>query len=382
MDKSRSMNYGFGSAEGRQGGGERAGLSVETAELRELDGNRSFLQSGFWASFRRQLGWRPRAFRCRYRDAAFLLLVLVRPLGAGFSLAYVPHGPEVPDPRQGREKLLLDLAGALRPRLRGCVFLRFDLPWGKTGAGELPGRLEASKGLYKAPMDIQPPSTVLIDLGGDEQDLLARMKSKTRYNIRLAARKGVQVSAAGDLAPGMDSADSLRRAVTEWYRLYVETARRDRITLHSESYYRKLFDLAAGYGTGAPELHLLVARHQGELLGGIIVALRGERSWYLYGASSSRKRNLMPAYALQWQAIRLARQRGCRQYDLFGIPADDDPAQPMHGLYRFKTGFGGTILNRLGCYDVPFRLRLYRAYRLAEAVRTFYFRRWRKRPRR
>ena len=97
------------------------------------------------------------------------------------------------------------------------------------------------------------------------------------------------------------------------------------------------------------------------------------------GSSADRKRNLMPSYALQWQAMRLARDSGCRSYDLFGIPPRDDAAHPMHGLYRFKTGFGGTIFNRLGCWDVALRPLLYGAYRIAESLRGAYFRRWRKR---
>ena len=87
----------------------------------------------------------------------------------------------------------------------------------------------------------------------------------------------------------------------------------------------------------------------------------------------------MPSYGLQWRAIRLARQRGCSFYDLFGIPPDADPRHPMHGLFRFKTGFGGRVVNRLGCYDVSWRPLAYRLYSGAEALRRAYYRGWRKR---
>ena len=177
----------------------------------------------------------------------------------------------------------------------------------------------------------------------------------------------------------MAEPETLDSALSEWYRLYQQTARRDRITLHSQDYYKTLFALAGSYGKGAPELYLLSARHEGQLLAGIIVAVKGEGAWYLYGASSDRKRNLMPSYGLQWRAIQLARQRCCRFYDLFGIPPSDDPKHPMHGLFRFKTGFGGRVVNRAGCYDVPLRPVLYRLYRGAERLRSAYYRRWRKR---
>jgi lipid II:glycine glycyltransferase (peptidoglycan interpeptide bridge formation enzyme) len=358
-------------------------VEIQEVDLRELDGSRSLLQSGFWGAFREKLGWRARAFRCAYRGREFRLLILVRRLGPGMELAYVPHGPELDEPVIEPERFLLDLAEALRPHLGRCLFLRFDLPWVAEGPGNQPELLNSSRGLRKAPMDVQPPSTVILDLTIGEEQLLAAMKSKTRYNIRLAAKKGVEVSVVRS-QPGQANAAAqeqkkLESTLGQWYRLYQETARRDRITLHGEQYYRTLFALAACYGEGAPELYLLTARHAGELLAGIIVAVRGEGAWYLYGASSDRKRNLMPSYALQWWAIQLARGRGCRFYDLFGIPPGEDPQHPMHGLFRFKTGFGGRVVNRPGCYDVPLRPLLYRLYRVAESLRGAYYHRWRKR---
>jgi lipid II:glycine glycyltransferase (peptidoglycan interpeptide bridge formation enzyme) len=375
--------------------GAEPAVRVEPAGLEALSVGGSLLQSRFWAEFRRQLGWEPRAFACRSGGCDFSLLVLLRPLPLGQRLAYAPHGPEVPSPEQENGRLLAALASALRPQLAGCLFLRYDLPWalrpeaeaglhaGGVGAAGLPrGGLRAAglhaAGLRKAPMDIQPPDTVVLDLGYEEESLLAAMKAKTRYNIGLAAKKGVRVEEGG-------AAD-----LPAWYELYRETARRDRITLHDFDYYRRQFESAresgrqggpaAGQEPGSPpELKLLLARHEGDLLAGIIVALHGRAATYLYGASSDAKRNLMPAYALQWEAIRLARRRGCLTYDLFGIPPSPDPAHPMHGLYRFKTGFGGRIVNRPGCWDFPYRRVGYAVYAAAERGRSWYYRRFRKR---
>ena len=245
-------------------------------------------------------------------------------------------------------------------------------------------------GLHKAPMDIQPPSTVILELGYEEEALLAAMKPKTRYNIKLAEKKGVRVE------------EGSSEDLPAWYELYRQTARRDRITLHAFDYYRLQFDIARG-GPGAaeqepgvepamepgrkpgeepgsyPQLKLLLARHEGELLAGVIVALHGQQATYLYGASSDSKRNLMPAYALQWEAMRLARRAGCRTYDLFGIPPAPDSPHPMQGLYRFKTGFGGRIVNRPGCWDYPYLRAGYAAYAVAERARAWYYRRFRKR---
>ena len=355
--------------------------------IEELPGTSNLLQSAYWGRLKAQFGQRPLGFVLKRGYADYPLLVLIRPLFGGYSLAYVPHGPDVPeltapaaDPPGDPEalwsaaaRLLEALAAKLAPYLpRRCVFLRFDPPGPDVGGPGVSGLLR------KAVEDIQPPSTVLVDLTGDPDALLSRMKSKTRYNIRLASKKGVTVemSPAGE---GGVPAD-----LDRWYDLYRETAERDKIAVHSREYYRKQFRTAAEpHASSAPEkspdLVLLLARHEGELLAGNIISAFGPRGTYLYGASSNRKRNLMPTYALQWAGMEWARERGCSEYDLFGIPPAEDPKHPMHGLYRFKTGFGGNILHRPGCWDYPLKRGMYDLFRRAEATRRFYYKRLRKR---
>ena len=170
------------------------------------------------------------------------------------------------------------------------------------------------------------------------------MKSKTRYNIRLAQRRGVTVAVAG-------AAEAIGEPLAGWYRLYRSTAERHRITAHSAGYFATLFELAAA--VAAPELFLLSAHYRGELVGGIIVSVCGRMARYLYGASAPRQREAMANYALQWAALQLARARCCRVYDLYGIPPAADPEHPWFGLYRFKTGFGGDIVHRWGAGTTP-----------------------------
>jgi lipid II:glycine glycyltransferase (peptidoglycan interpeptide bridge formation enzyme) len=197
------------------------------------------------------------------------------------------------------------------------------------------------------------------------------MKAKWRYNIRLAAKKGVLVEEAGPAA------------ISEFYELYRATSARDRIALHPESYYSRLFSLAAERREaglqGTPELRLWIARHEGRALASIVTLFRGDKAVYLYGASSDEKRNLMPAYALQWAAMAAAKAAGCAQYDLFGISPSDDPSHPMAGLYRFKTGFGGEIAHRAGSWDYPLRPAAYACFRLAEGARSWWFKDFKKR---
>ncbi len=241
--------------------------------------------------------------------------------------------------------------------------VRFDLPWER--AGEEPSARANGRGVRRAPLDVQPPNTVLVDLAPQPDVILAAMKPKTRYNIRLAIKKGVKVR---DAEPGEFDA---------WYELYRETGRRDRIAIHSAAYYREL--LEAGYPGERPVIRLLLATHEGDLLAGNIVAFWKNTATYLYGASSGLKRSLMPTYALQWEAISRARELGCARYDLFGIPARPSPAEPMYGLYQFKTGFSPVLLERWGSWDAPFRPGLYQLYRWAESARGFYFRKLKKR---
>ncbi|HKK65709.1 MAG TPA: peptidoglycan bridge formation glycyltransferase FemA/FemB family protein [Clostridia bacterium] len=330
---------------------------IQPVESKDLPKDSNFLQSALWGAFKTRFGWQELAFSVQGEP----LLVLVRRLPGGVSLAYVPHPLSALTPE--RRSLLGELADDLPKYLpAGTLAVRYDLAW------ELPMQLKewGIPRARKAAMDIQPPSTVILSLEAEEEQLLQAMKRKTRYNIRLAARKGVETT----LEP-----DSF---LQEWYELYRETAERDQIEIHSYDYYRSLLELSRAQGADGPQLHLVSARHEGDLLAGIIVGIYGRRATYMYGASSNRKRNLMASYAVQWEAIRLAKNSGCVEYDLFGIPPADDPEHPMHGLYRFKIGFGGRVVHRPGTYDVPISPIRYALFRQVEKARNFYFKKLKK----
>jgi lipid II:glycine glycyltransferase (peptidoglycan interpeptide bridge formation enzyme) len=134
-------------------------------------------------------------------------------------------------------------------------------------------------------------------------------------------------------------------------------------------YYRGLFTHVKEYQGRCPTLHLYTAKHAGDTLAAIVVLVRGAEATYLYGASSDRDRNFMAPYTLQWQAMQDAKAAGCTRYDLFGIAPDDNPAHPLSGLYRFKTGFGGTIIHRPGCYDYAYHPVVTSLFAAAESFR-------------
>lgn len=341
---------------------------IEKASLASLNANEHLLQSEFWARLKGQFGWTPFPVKIVYNNSSFSMLILLRNFGFGLHIGYVPMGPPISEPGAGKEELLISIAEECKQLFpHNITFVRFDLPWGRYGKDTYPDSLTPGRVIVKAQADIQPRHTVILRIDRPDDDILASMKHKTRYNIRLSGRKGVKVRESG--------AENL----SEWYDLYRETAVRDRIALHSPEYYSSFFHLAKEFTHQKISVKLLTARVEGELVAGIIIAIKGETAWYMYGASSNKKRNCMPNHALQWEAIRLARQAGCRFYDFFGIPKGDDPRDPMHGLYRFKTGFGGDFFHRYGSYDVILNPLYYRGYTIAEKARTFYFKKVKKR---
>jgi len=332
---------------------------ITAVELSVCEGADSFLQSDLWGRFKSRFGWEAKAFSVDWNQGgARPLLALSRRIAPLLSMTYIPWGPELPadfpnDPNL-RAQASDELARALQPFLNS-TFIRFDLPWFDIGGGKptLPtGRFR------RAGADIQPPDTVLVDLTPPLDEILTAMKPKCRYNIGLAEKRGVVISEQDD-------------NIEVFYLLLKETALRDGIAVHNIEYYRALFEESRNKNsqTVPTQLRLYIARHENDDLAGIVTLFRGKQATYLYGASSNIKRNLMAPYALQWKAMRDAKAYGCTVYDLFGIPPDESPGHPMAGLYRFKTGFGGSIVHRPGSWDYPYKPVPHALFKNAESLR-------------
>lgn len=319
--------------------------------------------------------------------------VLVRTFRAGpfsVSLAYIPMAPapdfRVRTPTAGKDlayiKQLAYFTEEIRfllPKRTLCA--RYDLPLDFATVAERDG-YNASVGdmaavsrtdIRKSRVDVQPPDSVLLDITRSEEELLAAMKSKWRYNVRYAQKHGVTVRAVTADSPGF------ARDLDSFYALYQTTAARDGIGIHPLGYYRDLLERGAASG-GTANVTLYVASHEGDDLAAIITLCAGEEAVYLYGCSGNEKRNLMPNYLVQWTAICDAKRFGCTVYDFYGIPPTDDPAHPMHGLYLFKTGWGGAEVHRPGSYDIPLS-RWYALYVACERARAFWHKRVMKRLR-
>ena len=351
-------------------------MDLAPADLETCNSSAGFLQSGFWGSFKARFGWNARSFNLEWQGGRRPLLVIRRRLGPGISFAYVPWGPELPDgfpvDQVARNAALLELAASLKAFLpKSTAFIRFDPPWYTEGA-ETPAP-DLGPPFVRAASNVQAPDTVLVNLEGSRDAILGRMKNKWRYNSRLALKRGVIIRRPDE--EGLDV----------FYSLLKETSRRDHISIHHFNYYKTLFSHAREYRTMSqqkamnwnfeshttliPNLHLYTAEYEGEALAAIVVLFRGREAVYLYGASSNSKRNLMAPYALQVRAMMDAKEEGCTEYDLFGIPPREDPLHPMAGLYRFKTGFGGLIVHRPGSWDYAYRPLAMKLFYFMESLR-------------
>jgi lipid II:glycine glycyltransferase (peptidoglycan interpeptide bridge formation enzyme) len=222
-----------------------------------------------------------------------------------------------------------------------------------------PQRREALRelGFRPAPFSaVQPRRTLVVDITPEEDEILMAMKSKTRYNIRLAGRKGVEVRAG-------EAQD-----IPIFNRLLAATAERADFGIHSPDYYERAYRLFAPRGWA----RLLLAEVEGQAVAGLMVFALPPRSWYFYGASIDAHREKMPTYLLQWEAIRWAKSRGCETYDLWGVPDEDretledqfmERSDGLWGVYRFKRGFGGDLKRTVGSWDrvlAPMRYKLYK----------------------
>jgi lipid II:glycine glycyltransferase (peptidoglycan interpeptide bridge formation enzyme) len=272
------------------------------------------------------------------RGAMQLFVNQVKPLRS--TILYVPRGPAL---AEKSARLLGPLLDAAR---------RVGLDHRSIGIRLEPGLPKCSEGIGNLLRDFdfhpsfppsQPRSSWVLDICPDEDELLATMKQKTRYNIRLALRRGVTVSEAGQ-------AD-----FDEFYELYRVTAYRDDFFVHPKQVYARMFDLFRSAGV----FSMLFARKEGVLIAAITLVRVGNTCWYLHGASSNEHRNVMATYLLQWEGIRCAKEWGCRVYDFRAVPDILREDQDMYGVYRFKEGFGGHQLTTMDTFAQPYRPGLF-----------------------
>ncbi len=303
------------------------------------------LQSFEWGEFKARYGWRPTRLLFeedgQVRAVASVLCRQLPPFP--LCVMYVPKGPLLD---YSDSQLLNCVLASLEKlaRARRAIFIKID-PDVRLEEGRVIEALWA-RGWRPSSEQIQFRNTILIDLRQSEDELLAGMKAKTRYNVRLAARRGVKVrtGSLGDLVL--------------FYQMYTETSRRDGFIIRPFSYYHDIWGAFIGAGLA----RLFLAEYEGEPLAGLIAFRFGQRAWYMYGASTEKHRHRMPNHLLQWEAMCWAKSEGCTVYDLWGAPDVLSEDDPLWGVYRFKEGFGGQFVRHIGAYDYPVSRPLYWLY--------------------
>jgi len=297
------------------------------------------LQSWGWGAVQASAGWRAHRLWVEGADGPLPVLALVSARGParlpGLRRIYVPRGPALgPDDIEGY-RAVAGVLGSLARRT-GAVRVDVEVPW---EAGAVPADHPWRAGIACDPR--QPWVTSIVDLAGSVEDRLGRCHPKTRYNIRLAERRGVTVTTRRDLS-----------ALVACVRA---TARRQGIHLPGAAH---LAAVTAALGPGA---QTLVADVDGEVVAAILLGVFANEAIYLYGGATGRHRELMPNYLLHWSAMELAVRMGCGRYDLWGMPPTADPSHPWHGLRQFKLGFGGRTVTLAGSRSLllsPLRARL------------------------
>lgn len=237
---------------------------------------------------------------------------------------------------------------------RRAIFLKFE-PNEKEGV-KVPNTLVAGDPLFTK-------YSFVLDIGVSEEKILERMNQKTRYNIRLAAKKGVEVIE-----------DKSESGFEDYWRLTEETTRRQNFYAHTKSYHKKMWETMVSRGTG----RLLKAVYQGKVLvTWILFSLNGVL-YYPYGASSSENREVMASNLMMWEAIRLGKKMGCKEFDLWGsLGEEPDKSDKWYGFHKFKQGYGGKLVEFVGSYDMVISPALYKIYKVANWFRWRVLKKWR-----
>ena len=329
-----------------------------------------FLQTYEWGQVKAKYGWVP-YYAIWSADGKFTVsqstdnwsldtgnyiaatLILKRTAFRRFSIFYAPKGPLMDWTNESLRKRVLDDLQSFAKK-QGAIFLKLDpdvvlgrgVPASVDEVTENSGQAVRSdlkrRGWVEASDQIQFRNTVMVDLSASEEDILMRMKQKTRYNVRLAEKKGVTVRVG------------TQEDLPALYKMYAETSVRDGFVIRDEGYYMtvwKTYMSKVESQRSEPSAVPLIAEVDGEAVAAIFLFMFAGRGYYVYGMSRNAHREKMPTYLLQWAAMKYAKAHGCLTYDLWGAPDVFDESDSMWGVYRFKEGLGGEVVRTLGAYD-------------------------------
>jgi lipid II:glycine glycyltransferase (peptidoglycan interpeptide bridge formation enzyme) len=302
-----------------------------------------FLQSSLWSDFQKELGNRVWQVGIEEDSLKASVLVIEKKLPFNLTYFYMPRGPIISNQTKDKDRVLKFLLKGVRDisiqtKKRQEIFFRFET---------LDKFDLENVSLVKS---VQPAHTLLLDLNKTEEELLVEMHQKTRYNIRLAKKKGIEIK----------KIENQETAIDIFSKLIQETSVRDKFMPHSKEYYQKMLK---SLGKNAC---LWVAKYESQILAANIIVNFGDTVTYLHGASSNQHRNLMAPHLLQWEQIKWAKDNGFKIYDFWGI-SESDPR--WAGFTRFKKGFGGQEKNLAGTFDLVYNQRAYKIYNFIKKFR-------------
>lgn len=285
----------------------------------------SLLQSAHWQEFQKALGFQ--VWRLNQ------ILVIKRNLPLGKNYLYSPR------PSIVKSDFLEEVRKIAKKE--GSIFFKVE-PQNNFQFSPSVGGFN----FQISPKQIQPQKTLILDIDKPEEDLLAQMHSKTRYNIRLAEKKGVIIRQDNE-------------QVNSFIELLEQTAQRDKFHLHPREYYRQMIKILGSMGI----VKLFLAEYQNKVIAANLISFFGRTAAYLHGASDYNSRSLMAPYLIQWRAILEAKKNGCGYYDFWGIDQQKYP-----GVTRFKKGFNGQEINYSGSFDLIFQPIWYKIYQIARRL--------------
>ncbi len=287
-------------------------------------------------------------------------------LGGGYFYFYAPRGPVFKKRSSANQRAIsnqeleLFLFSGLKRLYPRLVFIRIEpeevlelrikkIETEKFGAKSIRARVE-NKFKIKKTLDLQPAKTLILDLKKDEEEILKAMQAKTRYNLRLAQKKGVKIiEVTKQLFPDL--------GFSEFWRLASLTSERDNFRLHDAKHYKNLIE------NGGEFIKLYLAEYQGKYLAAGLFCFFSGQVTYLHGASDNDYRNVMAPYLLHFEVIKQARAAGYEAYDFYGI---DEKKWP--GVTRFKKGFGGELKTYPGTFDLIFNPGIYWFYNFLRKI--------------
>ena len=314
----------------------------------------TILQTWEWGKIKSKYGWKQDYYvkedAFGKPEAAALILSREQRLskfGPLIKILYVPHGPLLD---WSNPKIVIETLDHLKEysKEQKAAYIKVDpqivlaqdtanFTQDKGKAAVNPREYFEKSGWINSRQQIQFKNTFWMDLTKSEDELLANMKQKTRYNIRLAEKKGVKVRQGSS-----NDFDVI-------YEMYAATSARDGFIIRPKEYYCLLWNTFMEAGMAVP----LIAEVQDEPVGALFLFHFNQKSYYLYGMSRDVHREKMPSYLLQWEAIRLSKSLGCTTYDLWGAPDVFDPSDRMWGVHKFKEGLGGEVIQTIGAFDFP-----------------------------